>query len=91
MFNILGWQHVLILIAVALAVAGPQDLPPLMSTAGKWAHKAKSVAGGIRRNLDDFARTAELDGLRAEMNALKKSLPLSGLGTADIPTGPPRA
>ena len=90
MFTILSWQHILMLIAVALVVAGPSDFPRFTSTLDKLAYRAISVAGEPRRILDDFARTAELDGFRAEMNALVKSLPLSDLDAAVTPPGQPR-
>jgi hypothetical protein len=34
---------------------------------------------GLRRNLEEMTRTTELDGLRAELNALKRKHPLSDL------------
>jgi sec-independent protein translocase protein TatB len=88
MFNIFSWQHIFILVVIALVVVGPKDLPRLMRMAAKWVRKGKSVANGLRRNLDDLTRTAELDGLRAEMNALKKKHPLSSLETADTAASP---
>ncbi|HSS13787.1 MAG TPA: Sec-independent protein translocase protein TatB [Rhizomicrobium sp.] len=88
MFNIFSWQHIIILVVIALVVVGPKDLPRLMRMAAKWVRKGKSVANGLRQNLDDLTRTAELDGLRAEMNALKKKHPLSSLERAVSPADP---
>ena len=93
MFNIFSWQHIIILVVIALVVVGPKDLPRLMSMAAKWVRKGKSVADGLRSNLDDLTRTAELDGLRAEMNALKKkhslsSLELTGASAPNPPSAP---
>ena len=92
MFNIFSWQHIFILVVIALVVVGPKDLPRLMRMAAKWVRKGKSVANGLRKNLDDLTRTAELDGLRAEMNALKKKHPLSSLESAvsSADPAPPR-
>ena len=86
MFNIFSWQHIIILVVIALVVVGPKDLPRLMRMAAKWVRKGKSVADGLRKNLDELTRTAELDGLRAEMIALKKKHPLSSLETAAAST-----
>ena len=83
MFNIFSWQHIIIMVVIALIVVGPRDLPRLMNMAGKWARKGHAMVGGLRRNFDELARTGELDGLRAEMNALKKNNPLSSLEAAD--------
>jgi sec-independent protein translocase protein TatB len=93
MFNIFSWQHIIIMVVIALVVVGPKDLPRLMNMAGKWARKGHAMVSGLRRNFDELARTGELDGLRAEMNALKKSHPLSSLEVTDAASAslrPPR-
>ena len=91
MFNIFSWQHILILVVIALVVVGPKDLPRFMRTAAKWAGKGRSMASDLRRNFEDMTRTTELDGLREEMIALKRKHPLSSLEAgavtrADRPT-----
>jgi sec-independent protein translocase protein TatB len=82
MFNIFSWQHVLILTVIALVVVGPKDLPRLMRMAADWATKGRSMASSLRRNFDDLTRTTDLDGLRTEMNALKRKHSLSSLEAA---------
>lgn len=79
MFNIFSWQHILILAVIALVVVGPADLPRLMRTTAQWIQKGRGMAQGLRRNLEDMTRTAELDGLREEITALKRKYPLSSL------------
>jgi len=79
MFNIFSWQHILILIVIALVVVGPKDLPRLMHMAAKWIRKGRDMASGLRRNFEDMTGTADLDGLRAEITALKRRHPLSSL------------
>src|SRR4029079_5349480 len=37
LFAIFSWQHIIIMLVVALVVVGPKDLPRLMNMAGKWA------------------------------------------------------
>ena len=58
MFNIFSWQHIIIMVVIALVVIGPKDLPRLMNMAGKWARKGRAVINGLRRNLDELARTS---------------------------------
>lgn len=82
MLNIFSWQHVLILVVIALVVVGPKDLPRLMRMAAKWVRKGRGMAADLRRNLEDMTRTTELDGLRAEITALKRKHPLSSLEAA---------
>jgi len=79
MFNIFSWQHLLILTVIALVVVGPKDLPRMMRTMAQWAGKGRSVASDLRRGLQDLTSTTELDGLRTELNALKRKHPLSSL------------
>ena len=79
MLNIFSWQHVLILAVIALVVVGPRDLPRLMRMAAKGAAKGRSLASSLWRNLEEMTRTTDLDGLRAELNALKRKHPLSEL------------
>src|ERR1700744_4545882 len=71
MFDIFAWQHVLILLAVALVVVGPKDLPKLMHMAGKWMGKARSLANEFKKSFDEMARQSELDALRKESEDLK--------------------
>lgn len=82
MFDIFSWQHIAILLAVALVVVGPKDLPPLMHKAGKWAAKARRMAGDVRRSFDDMARQSEMDELRKEIAGLKKNNPVAGMASS---------
>lgn len=73
----LSWSHILIVLIVALVVIGPKDLPRFMRMAGRWMGKARAMADQFRRSFDEMSRQAELDELRAELNALKHDRPLS--------------
>jgi sec-independent protein translocase protein TatB len=79
MFDLFSWQHILILLVVALVVVGPKDLPRLMHKAGKWAGKARNMANEFRKSFDEMARQAELDELRKEIDELKKNNPVSDM------------
>ena len=50
MFDFFSWQHLSIMLVVALVVVGPKDLPRLMNMAGKWAGKARAMATEFRRS-----------------------------------------
>src|ERR1700683_296942 len=71
MFDLFSWSHILILLAVALVVVGPKDLPKLMNMIGKWAGKARAMANEFKKSFDDMARQSELDELRKEITDLK--------------------
>jgi sec-independent protein translocase protein TatB len=82
MFDIFSWQHIVILLLVALVVVGPKDLPRLMHMAGKWAGKARAMANEFRKSFDEMARQTELDELRKEIEDLKKNNPITDVVNA---------
>ena len=82
MFDFFSWQHLSIMLVVALIVVGPKDLPRLMNMAGKWAGKARTMAGEFRRSFDEMARESELAELRKEIDDLKKNNPVTDVANA---------
>jgi sec-independent protein translocase protein TatB len=82
MFDFFSWQHLSIMLIVALVVVGPKDLPRLMNMAGKWAGKARAMAGEFRRSFDEMARESELAELRKEIEDLKKNNPVTDVANA---------
>ena len=82
MFDFFSWQHLSIMLVVALIVVGPKDLPRLMNMAGKWAAKARTMAGEFRRSFDEMARESELAELRKEIEDLKKNNPVTDVANA---------
>jgi sec-independent protein translocase protein TatB len=78
----LSWSHILIVLVVALVVVGPKDLPRLMRIVGRWIGKARAMADQFRKSFDEMARQAELDELRAEIDALRRERPLASLENA---------
>jgi sec-independent protein translocase protein TatB len=79
MFDLFSWSHILILLAVALVVVGPKDLPKLMNMLGKWAGKARGMANEFKKSFDDMARQSELDELRKEISDLKSHQSITDL------------
>src|ERR1043166_5662567 len=75
----LSWSHILIVLVVALVVVGPKDLPRLMRIVGRWIAKARAMADQFRKSFDEMSRQAELDELRAEIDALRRERPFAGL------------
>ena len=82
MFDFFSWQHIIIMLVVALVVVGPKDLPRLMNMAGKWAGKARAMAGEFRRSFDEMARESELAELRKEIDDLKKNNPVTDVANS---------
>ena len=71
MFDI-GWSEMAVILAVALIVIGPKDLPRVARTIGKWTGKARGMAREFQRSLDDMAREAELQDVKAEIDKLSR-------------------
>jgi sec-independent protein translocase protein TatB len=82
MFDFFNWQHIGIMIVVALVVVEPKDLPRLINRVGKWAGKARAMASEFRRSFDDMARESELSELRKEIEGIKRNNPISDIGQA---------
>jgi sec-independent protein translocase protein TatB len=85
MFDLFSSSHILILLAVALVVVGPKDLPKLMHMVGKWVGKARGLASEFKKSFDDMARQSELDELRKEIEALRSHQTMeTAPGTNDV-------
>lgn len=72
----LGFQEIILLGIIALVVVGPKDLPLLLRKLGKWTAKLRGMAQEFRTGFDELARQAELDELRREVDALRRTTSL---------------
>ena len=71
MFDI-GWSEMALILMVALIVIGPKDLPRVARSIGKWTGKARGMAREFQRSLDDMAREADLQDIKAEVDKLSR-------------------
>jgi sec-independent protein translocase protein TatB len=76
----LGFNEILILGALALLVVGPKDLPLLFRKLGRWTAKLRGMAQEFRSGFDELARQAELDELKREVDALRRTTSLQEIG-----------
>lgn len=67
MFGI-GLPEFLLIVAVAVVVIGPKDLPHLLYTAGKMMRKAKRLSYDIQKSFEDVMAEGELDEITREAN-----------------------
>jgi sec-independent protein translocase protein TatB len=65
-----GWSEMLLIVAVAIVVIGPKDLPRALYAAGKFTRKIKIFTGDIQRSLDKIMHEAELDEITREANKI---------------------
>ncbi len=85
----LGFNEILILAVLALLVVGPKDLPLLFRKLGKWTAKLRGMAPEFRTGFDELARQAELDELKREVDALRRTASLQEVArdlTRPLPT-----
>lgn len=73
----LGFNEIIILGILALVVVGPKDLPLLFRKLGRWTAKLRGMAQEFRTGFDELARQAELDELKREVEALRRTTNLS--------------
>ncbi len=67
-----GGLEYIVIIAVALIVVGPKDLPVMLRKVGQWVGKLRGMAAEFRASFDEMARQSELDDLRREVEAMRQ-------------------
>ncbi len=67
MFDI-GFSEVLLIFGLALVVLGPDKLPGVARTIGRWAGRARAMARQFRDQLE-----TEADGLKVDLNTPPQS------------------
>lgn len=85
----LGFNEILVLGILALVVVGPKDLPLLLRKLGRWTAKLRGMAQEFRTGFDELARQAELDELKREVEALRRTTSLQDIRseiTKPLPT-----
>lgn len=85
----LGFNEIIILGILALVVVGPKDLPLLFRKLGRWTAKLRGMASEFRSGFDELARQAELDELKREVDALRRTTSLHDIRnelTKPLPT-----
>jgi sec-independent protein translocase protein TatB len=85
----LGFQEIVLLAIIALVVVGPKDLPLLFRKLGRWTAKLRGMAQEFRTGFDELARQAELDELKREVDALRRTTSLQEIRselTKPLPT-----
>jgi sec-independent protein translocase protein TatB len=64
----IGWSELLVILAIALLVIGPKDLPRVLYVAGKFIRKIKNFTGDIQSSLDHIMREEELADITRQAN-----------------------
>ncbi len=84
MFDI-GFSEVLLIFGLALVVLGPDKLPGVARTIGRWAGRARAMARQFRDQLE-----TEADGLKVDLNTPPHAAPLPHAAPPPYATPPPQ-
>lgn len=83
----LGWAELFVISIVALIVIGPRDLPQTMRMVSKWVRKARSMAREFQSSIEELAKQADLDEVKAEIKAMADFNPEAELQESLDPGG----
>jgi len=82
-----GFSKLLIILAVALIVLGPEKLPAMAGQIGRWLGRARSMARQFRDQLEEEASTLQ-NAKRSFTTALDPNAPLSTPAAPAATPGP---
>jgi len=72
MFDI-GFWEVLLIMLLALMVAGPERLPRLATTVGRWVGNARRMVSNLQMDLERHVQASDLDA-KSTLSDLKQGL-----------------
>lgn len=61
-----GWPELLVIIAVAVLVIGPDEIPEIMRTLGRLVRRLQYVRFALSRQFDDFMQQHDIDEMRGK-------------------------
>lgn len=64
----LGWAEILLILAIALFVIGPQDIPKVMYGVGRFVRRLQYVRFAISQQFDDILKAGDIEELRRGVN-----------------------
>lgn len=63
-----GWSELLVIIAVAVFVIGPKDLPKIMYSLGRIMRRVQYVKFAISQQFEDIMQAGDIEELRKGVN-----------------------
>ena len=84
MFDVFGFQEIILIAVVGLFVLGPKRMPEALRTVGSWIGKAKRTISRLQRELSEELRLDEIrnraqansDAIKERMQQLKEETDL---------------
>lgn len=69
----IAWEELAVILAVALVVIGPKDMPAVLRTAGQWMRKLRSMSGEFHRTIEAAIDEAELSETRETVRKISRA------------------
>lgn len=63
-----GWAELLIIVAVAVFVIGPKDIPNIMYGLGRLVRRIQYMKYAVSQQFDDLMNTSDIEELRKGVN-----------------------
>lgn len=63
-----GWAELLIIVAVAVFVIGPKDIPNIMYGLGRMLRRVQYIKYAVSQQFDDLMNTGDIEELRKGVN-----------------------
>lgn len=63
-----GWAELLIIVAVAVFVIGPQDIPKIMYGLGRLIRRFQYIKFAVSKQFDDVMNAGDIEELRKGVN-----------------------
>lgn len=63
-----GFAELFVIIALAVFVIGPKDIPNVMVSLGRVVRRLQYIKYALTRQFDDFMDQADMNGLRTSVN-----------------------
>lgn len=75
MFDLgIGFSELLLIGVIALIVVGPEDLPVLLRTLGRYARSVKRVADDFRAEFNEALKEAEIDKIKNPIDDMQNEI-----------------
>ena len=71
MFDV-GWSELFLIMAVAVLVIGPEEIPKVMQTLGRIVRRLQYVKYAFSQQFEDFMKDVGMDDLRRQVNFEEK-------------------
>jgi len=63
-----GWTELIVIMAMAVIVIGPKELPAMMRGLGNLVRRLSYIKYAFTQQFDDFMREADLNDIRESVN-----------------------